>query len=107
MTKIRLRCCVPFCQHTRGERKGDKTPIREGQEWICAKHWMALPKALRRVRYRLDRQFDKAMAAEPHFREWWKIEDEERRIKAILLWNRYKRCWRQCKKLAIERGMGI
>lgn len=33
----RLKCIVPFCRHTRGDRKSD--PLRPGMEWICAKHW--------------------------------------------------------------------
>ncbi len=107
MTTIRLRCCVPHCKHTRGPRKGDTEPLREGGEWICGKHWMALPKQTRRVRYRVERQVEKAVAAEPLVREWWRLPKGEARIAALNLWRRYDRIWQACKKQAIEIGMGI
>lgn len=44
---VRLMCCVPYCTHWRGDRKGD--PVTPGMEWICAKHWMAVRPGLRRI----------------------------------------------------------
>lgn len=49
----RLLCCVPFCTHTRGDRKGD--PIVEGMEWICGQHWKLTSVSWRR-RYALFRR---------------------------------------------------
>lgn len=107
VTAIRLRCCVPFCNHTRGQRKGDTEPVREGQEWVCGKHWMAIPKQVRRVRYRIGRELDKAIAREPLVREYWKLPKGEQRIAALNLWRRQTRIWRRCRAIAIERAMGI
>lgn len=104
---VRLNCCVPFCKRTRGARKGDTEPIREGQEWICGKHWMAIPKPLRRVRYRIERELDRAIASEPLMREPWRIEKGPRRVAALNLWERARRIWSRCKRAAIERGVGI
>lgn len=38
----RLRCCCPGCRRTK--------PAGEFAEWICARHWAAVPRRLR-VRY--------------------------------------------------------
>ncbi|WP_126975557.1 hypothetical protein [Frigidibacter oleivorans] len=38
----RLRCCIPFCRRTHHNREGFG-------EWICQKHWSAVPKAMRRA----------------------------------------------------------
>lgn len=45
---MRLNCCVPFCKHTRGPRKGDKNPITADMTWICGRHWQATSKTWRR-----------------------------------------------------------
>lgn len=47
---MRLRCIVPFCNRTRGDRKGD--PLRPGMEWICGVHWRMTSRTWRR-RYAL------------------------------------------------------
>lgn len=104
---VRLTCCVPFCTHTRGARKGDKTKLTEGADWICAKHWMALPKSMRRVDSRIRRQLDRAIAADPLVRQWWNMPKGEARVQALLLWRRYDRIWAMCKKRATENGLGI
>jgi hypothetical protein len=37
----RIQCCVPFCNRTR------RPLSSEDEEWLCNKHFAALPKALR------------------------------------------------------------
>lgn len=81
----RIACCVPGCRATRGDRKGD--PLSDGMEWICSRHWATVPTKLKRWRAaakRLKRrgQVDRA----------WRI-------------NRW--LWRECKRAAIERAMGL
>lgn len=74
----RIKCEVPFCKRTRGDRKGD--PVVDGMQWVCGDHWRAIPRTLRRTYYRA-RRLDRG------------------RLAAM--------CWERCKKTAIERAMGI
>lgn len=53
---MRLLCIVPFCPHTRGDRKGD--PVREGMEWICGSCWRRTSLTWRR-RYALFKRRDR------------------------------------------------
>ncbi|WP_262027630.1 hypothetical protein [Microvirga sp. Mcv34] len=39
----RVRCCVPFCRRTIAAEK-----LKPWNEWICGKHWSAVPKIERR-----------------------------------------------------------
>lgn len=107
MTAIRLRCCVPFCNRTRGQRKCDAEPLHEDQEWICGKHWVSVPKDARRVYSRVWRRLDKEIAREPLYREWWRLPKGDPRMAAKALWERQARIWRRCKAIAIERALGI
>ena len=75
----RLRCIVPGCSHTRGDRKGD--PITPGMEWICAGHWRLVPRALKAIRTRARRK------------------GKDRVVLA--------RLWRRIRREAIERALGI
>jgi hypothetical protein len=95
MTTIRLRCCVPFCQHTRGPRKGDTQPLHEDMQWICAAHWRPVPKRMRQALSRA--------------RNWFGGEPYRRKGSPKLRRNRraYWRLWERCKRAAIERAMGI
>lgn len=60
----RLRCCVPFCAHTRGHRKNDVLdqdwPLDERDldlwEWICSSHWKMIRAARRRAYRRARKQ---------------------------------------------------
>ena len=75
----RMKCLVPFCQHTRGPRKGDP----QGKflaEWICGAHWNGTDRRLRASYY---------MARK---RRLWRTE----------AWY-----WEQLKAQAIERAMGV
>ena len=69
----RLPCCVPFCGRT--IRRGPKAPYAE---WICAKHWALVDRALRRRRFAARRR------GRLHLDRWF---------------------WRECKRQAIERTL--
>lgn len=96
----RLRCCVPFCRRTRGDRKND--PVTEEMEWICHEHWAVIPLRRRRVWYRLHRLW---------------LKDDGMTLEAI--WNHPKwgkraiyraaldRIWAHLKREAIERALGV
>ena len=83
----RIRCCVPFCRHTRGNRKGD--PLRPGMEWICAEHWRAVPSRLKTVRTRLRRRLK---------RQGYMTE---------VMRGIEHRSWELCKRAAIETAGGL
>lgn len=93
MSGLRIRCCVPFCTRTRGDRKN--SPVCEGMEWICAEHWQAVPARYRRA----------------HSRAWnWTGGLPYRRKGAPIGracsaagW----RIWERCKRAAIEGAMRI
>ena len=95
MTTLRVRCCVPFCSHTRGQRKGDLPPIHEKTEWICGEHWMGIPKRMRQA----------------HSRAWnWTAGLPYRRKGAPegrLNRRAGRRIWERCKRYAIERAVGV
>ncbi len=56
----RLRCRVPFCTGSRGDRKGKPLPDDLlAHEWLCARHWAMVPKALRQ-RYQAARRAERA-----------------------------------------------
>jgi hypothetical protein len=82
----RLRCLVPFCRRTRGDRKGD--PIGPGDEWVCGPHWSVTDRALRRL-YSLCRR---------RTRRGW--TDRDWRGLQVGLWHRLKR-------QATERAVGL
>lgn len=90
---MRIRCLVPFCRHTRGDRKGD--PVRQGMEWICGEHWMPLPKVERRVYSRARRR---VLARWP---------EREGDVEYARAWHAFDRVWSRLKRLAIERALGI
>lgn len=76
----RLPCCAPFCRRTTG-----KTGF---SEWICADHWRAVPRRMRAMKFRIEREAK---------RSGW---TEARIARAARIWNRIKRA-------AIERAAGI
>jgi hypothetical protein len=100
---LRIGCCVPFCRHTRGQRKGEE-PIREGEEWVCGEHWRRVP---RRDRARLTRA-----------RRWYRKRfgrnaahlypaGSPDRIAAVRYGRHLQGCWERCKRAAIEAAGGI
>lgn len=65
----RLSCCVPGCR---------RTTRKFYTEWICAKHWGLIPKAVRQVYQRAKRRHKDQAAI--------------------------YRLWGRCKRIAIERN---
>jgi hypothetical protein len=80
---MRIKCCVPFCNASRGDRKDD--PVRPGMEWICSKHWQLVSRELKRRRSRLRRRHGQT--------------DHGQKIDGWI--------WRRMKSQAIERAAGI
>lgn len=100
---LRVRCLVPGCNHTRGDRKGD--PIRPGMEWICAEHWRPVSRRLKAIRSRALRRLKRAETVLPAVElagAWTSIHETARRADAAQ-W----RLWKRIKREAIERAMGI
>lgn len=83
----RISCCVPFCSHTRGDRKGDPLPADlERYEWICHAHWKNVRVTLRRIyRRRKARLRIEGPSYQRHVDHFWTI----------------------CKREAIERAVGL
>lgn len=54
----RLKCLVPFCRCSRGDRKND--PVANVTEWICEKHWKGTTRSWRQRRglFKRRRRFD-------------------------------------------------
>ena len=84
---IRVRCCVPFCERTRGDRKNEP-PLGPGTEWICGEHWQRVPRRLKLIRSRLKRR-----STGPGW------TDTDKLISA--------RVWLRCKRAAIEAAAGL
>lgn len=79
----RVSCCVPFCQRTRGDRKGD--PLFPGMEWICGPHWRLVDKRIKRLR----------------------AANRRRRGDSLLAFKTDGVLWRWAKNQAIQHGVGI
>lgn len=75
----RIRCCVPYCRHTRRAQEIDR-------EWICAEHWALVPRPSRRVFFRLRRRWRRGQP-----------------IASV----RVDRIWTRMKRSAIERAFGV
>jgi len=95
MTTLRVRCQVPFCNHTIGPRKDDTDPLTPTTQWVCREHWMAIPKKMRQA----------------HSRAWnWDHAKPYRRKGSPLMRDNDAaswRVWKRCKRAAIERAMGL
>jgi hypothetical protein len=85
----RITCCVPFCHHTRGDRKGD--PILGMREWLCAEHWRLVSGTLK--------------ARRAKFRRMYKRTSDI--IRKVRICKADERAWEACKRQAIERAAGI
>ena len=75
----RIRCCVPHCSRTHRNVEGF-------DEWICQRHWSLVPQQLRRVHNRIRRL---------------------RRNGSPVSTKRAGHIWERCKRIAIEKGMGL
>lgn len=101
----RIHCLVPHCRRTTDSKNGYG-------EWICSKHWAAVPKASRRVYSRATRRIRRAVAAG----EMIKFTNGSSRlcfrkgtawVEHIRALSAYERLWKRMKKLAVERSLGI
>jgi hypothetical protein len=76
----RLRCVVPFCNHT---RRHDHLA-----EWICANHWRMVPRRYRAAYLRHCRRRDGKARGRTNIDVRWRL-------------------WRRIKQVAKERAAGI
>lgn len=106
MTALRLRCCVPFCNRTRGQRKGED-PIREGEEWICHEHWRAVPRKMKAFKRRAKAKWKRAVGRRDALTGMDDPNYEPVMAELFAAKVRSKWIWQRCKRAAIERAMGI
>lgn len=85
----RITCVVPFCRHTRGDRKG--APLTRTTEWLCEDHWKLVPIRLKRRRAKL-RRIAKRTADPARLARIHTADDV---------------AWAACKARAIEGAAGI
>lgn len=92
----RLKCCVPFCKASTG---------RPFDEWICSRHWRAVPKSTKAARTLADRSYRKAFGDTP----FWKFPPgSEKRLAAIEGHKAREAGWSACKEAAsAEAAMGL
>jgi hypothetical protein len=91
---------VPHCRRTRKRE--------EFNEWICGKHWAAVPlEAKAELRWR-KRQIRSMLKRVSLGREWWKLPPGSKdRLLAVERWRNVETAWARCKQAAIERAFGI
>ena len=77
----RIRCCVPYCRHTR------ENPNDDFLEWICGDHWRAIPFPRRKAYARIKRR-------------WRRFHDQKDGIRGA-------RLWASVKRTAIEAAGGL
>lgn len=98
----KIGCLVPFCRSTRGDRKGG--PVTEGMEWICSRHWGAVPKRDRRRLSRAYRWYAKRFGDNAF---WTYPPGSPNRLSALRYHKHWERCWERCKAAACDRAGGI
>jgi hypothetical protein len=86
----RCPCLVPGCKRT--TKPGPR-------EWICDRHWQAIPKARRRVMSRIVRQYRRQFGSNGF---WQYPPGSDQRRDALVLQHRWERVWRRLKREAIE-----
>lgn len=74
----RQPCIIPFCRRT--------TKALPNSEWICARHWAAVPRALRRVMHRARRR----------------IRAGKQRFRNMQI---YEMAWKRCKRAALRNAL--
>lgn len=88
---MRLSCCVPMCRRTRARKYPftvvDGVVVGSSEEWLCQKHWSALPKPMRK------RHIDGKRAV--------RLTREEAAYEASM------KIWEECKTRAIETAFGL
>lgn len=115
MREGRIICCVPFCRRTYRNDDGYA-------EWICGPHWRAVPLRYRRFKAKAGKAYATAVAlcdtinAEGY--EFAKANEgcisDDIMDRFMAAWDRRilkrrqsDRAWDRCKRIAIERAMGI
>ena len=101
----RICCIVPFCRHTRGDRKAN--PLTVGMEWICERHWKLVPRALKHRKKLANKIADRA---EARFMQRYEQQGgytiaQLQRVQSAK--NLAHRAWERCKAAAIERAAGL
>lgn len=90
----RSPCLVPFCRRT---TKGD-------HEWICDKHWPAVPKSWRRHLSLIVRRYRKRFGDNAY---WAYPAGSPDRLEAVRLSRLWRKMWERCKRRAIEAAAGV
>jgi hypothetical protein len=93
----RTRCLVPFCRVT--------TARSVGSEWICGKHWRAVPISLRRRMRRWHRRYHKEFPGDDA--HWKHAPGSRKRLMGVKLANICDKLWERAKRIAIEAATGI
>lgn len=100
---LRLQCSVPFCRHTRGQRKGEP-PIAEGERWLCGEHWKTVPAESRRALRNIQRAYRKRFGENG----WWTYPaGSSERTAAAELEHVIDGAWLTCERIAKDRAAGI
>ena len=84
----RIRCLVPHCRCTIARAHLD--PAHD--EWICAKHWRAVPRGAKQARQVAMRRHRRALGRARSY---------------LLIAEAARRAWKRCKAEAIEAAGGI
>lgn len=85
----RLACCVPHCRYTR-------KPETEAEEWICQKHYDAVPRLIR-IEYEEARK--RAIKADQREADGLEVPES--------VYTRVLNAFEACKAAAIEAAGGI
>jgi hypothetical protein len=95
----RVQCCVLGCRRTTGKPHA---------EWICAKHWSAVPKAMRAEWAAEKRKARRILARKPAYAEWWVFPaGSSDRLAAVRLWGKMHAMWAKCREAAMEAAVGL
>lgn len=99
----RTACLVPGCRCTVATDK-----IKPHSEWICAKHWVLIPRQLKLDYAAERRQAKRVIRRKPIYQEYWKLKPGcADRLAAVRMWRRLDQIWDKMKTAAIERAVGI
>lgn len=95
----RIACCVPHCKRTIAEEK-----LAPNTEWVCQKHWTAVPRKARRLLTFTYRRYKRRFGD----RRFWDYPGgSPQRLACIAAERANLAAWNECKRLAIEGAMGL
>jgi len=100
---IRLKCLVPGCRRTRGQRKGE-APISGDERWICADHWRLIPAYMRRRYRKIIRRYERAFGSAAF---WTFPGGSPARLAALRLVRMQGKAFDLCTRKAIEKAAGL